>query len=267
MSWPPKWPRADSDLFAGCLPPRLTTRFTVEPCLRRRPERGLWRGAAVTRCCLHSRQPRIPGSSRRRRPQAPAGARQSPQGHGRKALPLPEIPAYSHPARKRQDRPVTPEVAGSSPVAPAVNILHIGMFCCQDGRERPLAFCVSRSDPARPGKWLVSRHCLVFDPAIRRHHPAREFGAAAISAALRTPVRPGLGAVNWSSGSPLLGAEPRTERKNRNFQWVDDLRLGITRLEGLVPPSICTALAGCTTQARCLGRERQAAPWPPTTSA
>jgi hypothetical protein len=28
------------------------------------------------------------------------------------------IPAYPHSARKRQDRPVTPEVAGSSPVAP-----------------------------------------------------------------------------------------------------------------------------------------------------
>jgi len=31
---------------------------------------------------------------------------------------LPEIPAYPRSARKRQDRPVTPEVAGSSPVAP-----------------------------------------------------------------------------------------------------------------------------------------------------
>src|SRR5207253_298155 len=29
------------------------------------------------------------------------------------------LPAYSRSARKRQDRPVTPEVAGSSPVAPA----------------------------------------------------------------------------------------------------------------------------------------------------
>jgi hypothetical protein len=29
------------------------------------------------------------------------------------------IYAYSRPARKRHDRPVTPEVAGSSPVAPA----------------------------------------------------------------------------------------------------------------------------------------------------
>src|SRR5919198_5106096 len=110
---------------------------------------------------------------------------------------------------------------------------------------------------------LVCRHFLVCDPAMRRLHPAREFGACAIRAALRTPARPGLGAVSWSSGSPLLGADPRTERKDRNFQWVDDLRLGMTRLEGLVPPSICTALGGCTTQARCLGRERQAAPLAP----
>jgi hypothetical protein len=35
-----------------------------------------------------------------------------------KGLLLPQIPAYPRSARKRQDRPVTPEVAGSSPVAP-----------------------------------------------------------------------------------------------------------------------------------------------------
>jgi hypothetical protein len=36
-------------------------------------------------------------------------------------------------------RPVTPEVAGSSPVAPAETSLQIGIFCCQVGRERPPA--------------------------------------------------------------------------------------------------------------------------------
>jgi hypothetical protein len=36
-----------------------------------------------------------------------------------KALLAPGIPAYSRSCRKRHDRPVTPEVAGSSPVAPA----------------------------------------------------------------------------------------------------------------------------------------------------
>jgi hypothetical protein len=45
-------------------------------------------------------------------------------------------------------RPVTPEVAGSSPVAPAENILQMHMFCCQDGLERLPAFQVSRFDPA-----------------------------------------------------------------------------------------------------------------------
>jgi hypothetical protein len=41
-----------------------------------------------------------------------------PQRRGRKALLSPGIPAYPRAARKRHDRPVTPEVAGSSPVAP-----------------------------------------------------------------------------------------------------------------------------------------------------
>src|SRR6266536_4716389 len=49
----------------------------------------------------------------------------------------PGIPAYPHSARKRQDRPVTPEVAGSSPVAPAENILQIHIFCCLHRRKRP----------------------------------------------------------------------------------------------------------------------------------
>src|ERR671919_591091 len=42
-------------------------------------------------------------------------------------------------------RPVTPEVAGSSPVAPARNILQIRSFCCPSRRERPPA---SRRPPA-----------------------------------------------------------------------------------------------------------------------
>jgi hypothetical protein len=50
----------------------------------------------------------------------PAGARQSPQGEVRKTLLAPGIPAYPRLDRKRRDRPVTPEVAGSSPVAPVL---------------------------------------------------------------------------------------------------------------------------------------------------
>jgi hypothetical protein len=33
-----------------------------------------------------------------------------------------ELPAYSGSARKRHDRPVTPEVAGSTPVAPVLDL-------------------------------------------------------------------------------------------------------------------------------------------------
>jgi hypothetical protein len=66
-----------------------------------------------------ARQRHIPCSSRGRSPDTPARARQSPQKAEWKGLLLRQIPAYSRSARKRQDRPVTPEVAGSSPVAPA----------------------------------------------------------------------------------------------------------------------------------------------------
>src|SRR5581483_4803946 len=52
-------------------------------------------------------------------PEIPAGTRSSPQHGAPKALLSPGIPAYRRSTRKRQDRPVTPEVAGSSPVAPA----------------------------------------------------------------------------------------------------------------------------------------------------
>jgi hypothetical protein len=62
----------------------------------------------------------------------------------------PGIPAYPRSARKRHDRPVTPEVAGSSPVAPVENTLQIGIFCCPSWRNRPPAFRpVTRSSRAR----------------------------------------------------------------------------------------------------------------------
>jgi hypothetical protein len=53
------------------------------------------------------------------------------------------IPAHSRSASKRQDRPVTPEVAGSSPVAP-VKYLQNALLCCLSWRTRPPA----SSDPA-----------------------------------------------------------------------------------------------------------------------
>ena len=58
-------------------------------------------------------------SSRGRSPDNPARARQSPQKPSGKACSCRKIPAYSRSARKRQDRPVTAEVAGSSPVTRA----------------------------------------------------------------------------------------------------------------------------------------------------
>jgi hypothetical protein len=50
--------------------------------------------------------------------EAPACTRKSPQRKDRNPLFSPGIPAYSRPDRRYRDRPVTPEVAGSSPVAP-----------------------------------------------------------------------------------------------------------------------------------------------------
>jgi hypothetical protein len=64
------------------------------------------------------RQRSIPHRSRGSPPEPPVHARESPHRKGRKTLLMAGIPAYPRPARKRQDRPVTPEVAGSSPVAP-----------------------------------------------------------------------------------------------------------------------------------------------------
>ena len=64
-----------------------------------------------------------------------------------KTLLLPVIPAYCRSGRKRHDRPVTPEVAGSSPVAPvktcksASFVVRIGV---NDNRLHS-----SRADPAR----------------------------------------------------------------------------------------------------------------------
>jgi hypothetical protein len=124
--------------------------------------------------CSLSRQRVIPRLSRKRPPRAPADARGSPQDGAWKAPLTAGISACLRSAPNRQDPPVTPEVAGSSPVAPAQNILQIGIFCCQDGRERPPVFRVSRSDPARLGKGLVCSDFRPIDPAMRRFHPARD---------------------------------------------------------------------------------------------
>ena len=126
------------------------------------------------------RQRSIPRKSRRRPPEAPAAARQSPQNHGGNALLMPGIPAHPRSDRKHQDRPVSPEVAGSSPVAPVENILQIGIFCCQHRRMRPPA---SRRPPApiRHGRSAADRTPKVLQTAkflspVRRQ--ARHWSAA-----------------------------------------------------------------------------------------
>jgi hypothetical protein len=146
------------------------------------PPPGAAHSIAPAGCQL--RQRRIPCPSRRRSPEAPAlpgnprNARVERPCSRRES---PHIPLD----RKRQDRPVTLEVAGSSPVAPAKNVLQMGMFCCQDRRERPPALRVSHPDSAITRKWVFCRHSRPVDPAMPRLHSAREFCWGATNAVLR----------------------------------------------------------------------------------
>ncbi len=69
-------------------------------------------------------------------------------------------------------RPVTPEVAGSSPVAPVENILQIGIFCCPSRRNRPPASTGHALIPqANPGPL---KRCK--SPCSVAGHQARVFG-------------------------------------------------------------------------------------------
>jgi hypothetical protein len=107
------------------------------------------------------RQRPIPRRSGRRSPEAPARTRRSPQDDRRKDLLTRGIPAYPRSGRKRHDRPVTPEVAGSSPVAPVENTLQIGIFCCRSRRNRPPASQpVMRSSRTRIPDAVRSRKAL-----------------------------------------------------------------------------------------------------------
>jgi len=106
----------------------------------RRDRLGIQRLASRTHTLVYnSANVRIPRTSRRRSPEAPAGARKSPQDGGRKALHWRQIPAFPRPARRRQDRPVTPEVAGSSPVAPVKAPVCRGTCAVRTPRPRQLA--------------------------------------------------------------------------------------------------------------------------------
>jgi hypothetical protein len=96
----------------------------------------------------HSSRAHPAGSPRK----LPHKARQCPQSQSRKALLSAAIPAYPRSAHKPHDRPVTPEVAGSSPVAP-VNPLQIVIFSAPLQRPRPrLPFVprTSRTGSSRP---------------------------------------------------------------------------------------------------------------------
>jgi hypothetical protein len=91
-----------------------------------------------------------PAGGSRKLPQVPANPRNGSAGKPctrRKSPPIPRS------GRKRHDRPVTPEVAGSSPVAP-VKYLQIGMFSRQSGPVRPPASRHPALIPHR--KWRVS---------------------------------------------------------------------------------------------------------------
>jgi excisionase family DNA binding protein len=98
-------------------------------------------------------------------------------------------------------RPVTPEVAGSSPVAPAENILQITMFCCQDRREGPPAFSRVPLKFRTTQEMPICRHFPPIDPAVWRLYPARELGPVAklaICAVRNVPPRHAAPAVGPS---------------------------------------------------------------------
>ena len=99
---------------------------------------------------FQERQRSIPCSSRRRSPEAPAGARRTPQGDGRKALLAPGIPADPRPDRPDRDRSVTPEGRGfesrrSRRTRPANQVLLLSVLTQTTAGLPP----VSRTDPAR----------------------------------------------------------------------------------------------------------------------
>ena len=80
------------------------------------------RHPAQIRIRLPRRQPLHPPLIPHEAPGSPRPHPRIPARQDRKALRTAGIPAYPRSARKRQDRPVTPEVAGSSPVAPVKSL-------------------------------------------------------------------------------------------------------------------------------------------------
>jgi hypothetical protein len=104
--------------------------YALRKPLSRHLFHGLSDWAAVFARALRTRQrlhpapiPHEAAGNSRRTPRVAART-------GLKALLLHGIPAYPRSARKCHDRPVTPEVAGSSPAAP-VKVLQSGIFSCR----------------------------------------------------------------------------------------------------------------------------------------
>jgi hypothetical protein len=79
---------------------------------------------------------------------------------GRESPAYARIPDHPRTARNDHDRPVTPEVAGSSPVAPVEKALQIGMSCCLLGRERLPVSSRSRAERRRVSARVGSRKNL-----------------------------------------------------------------------------------------------------------
>jgi hypothetical protein len=83
-------------------------------------------------------------------------SRSQPVRDGTKCLLQRVMPGRSRPCRSSPYRSVTPEVAGSSPVAP-VKYLQSGIFCCLARRKRPPASCDPALIPRAIAGWRRSQ--------------------------------------------------------------------------------------------------------------
>jgi hypothetical protein len=131
-----------------------------------------------------------PAGGRRKLPPVPANPRndrvESPAHGGNPGL-SPLLPESPRPA-------CTPEVAGSSPVAPVKTILQIGIFCCSFGANDRRLSNRSRAHPAgkspgrgRSPKSAANRHVQWRDGRVRvvRHLsqiPHQDFSAGLLGA-------------------------------------------------------------------------------------
>ncbi len=121
--------------------------------------------ASPTQTTLHPAHIRreVGGSSRRRAV--------IPASQVAKCLLMPGIPAYSRSARNHQDRPVTPEVAGSSPVAPVENCLQVASFLPR-WAQTTADFSRSRADPAAVAEVGDLHGVFAVADSRRGSHPA-----------------------------------------------------------------------------------------------